>query len=830
MSFERRTNYRSHHNNEDKVRLLRRLKSIMKKCTSGRYTSEQTIDRLGQLMTDSSAEFISNYTSSSTETSMFTESTTKYSSPLQCSNIITTGSEIQRQELARSMVDIIDDPQNYIAKMDDFLSPFIAFRIRSNSPETVTKAIDILSRMPQIPKQILPIFHLEEHKYLGVRVTGKCRDSAHHQDTYHDDDQYYDQKFMLDKNSWESLVGDWPINLNTLKISLAIAGSFAAPDIFMAQELQKYIGFLAEMTDSVPSRIHHEGMDMTQLRREAVTMWRSYLSICWQHATVLLFYYALGNILAEGWSDQWSALFSVRLIYDHHWALTFRQPKYMCGQALALLRRSKAAPALDYRNLFSRFEALFKGFPARCDTKYSDYHCDGSIPRLCTRFFGQGDIADQSAHDRLCDRDSCRRILWNSKSYDSVHGGPRAVDVDAMEVSKPSQLLYRRADETSLAISHVWSHGQGGRPETGFNLCLHRRYVSIAKRYNCSSYWIDACCIPTDELRRTEAIKGINSVFGSSRMTLVCDRDLMSVPSGCKDSPENLLATLVVADWNVRGWTLLEGLRGRQNLYVLCAGNELVYLPSLCNDVYESGAMDMIMFLACLQHLLPKASLSYEESGFLLGRRTASRPGDEHIIWGLISRDAVTKSAASILEGVTKVRTGFLVSRMPRLQHLGLTWAPAVAHCGDDFSGSDGNGSECGIRKPEGLFATWLVRHINNTSENRALETMELIYRFEFAIGHALAGLDSAGRRISTPPGEEYKNLALLHAKAESSSDPYIGRETVIFQRLIVLCGSNDGMLWRWLQVLPFNAANSPNLPWETLGPQHFMPQKVMLI
>ena len=43
------------------------------------------------------------------------------------------------------------------------------------------------------------------------------------------------------------------------------------------------------------------------------------------------------------------------------------------------------------------------------------------------------------------------------------------------------------------------------------------------------SYWIDTACIPKDHQLRREAISQINEIFASSRLTLVCDLDLMAI-------------------------------------------------------------------------------------------------------------------------------------------------------------------------------------------------------------------------------------------------------------------------------------------------------------
>ena len=136
-------------------------------------------------------------------------------------------------------------------------------------------------------------------------------------------------------------------------------------------------------------------------------------------------------------------------------------------------------------------------------------------------------IQDQSAHALPC-RGGCPRLYWDRSSYESVTGG-RAVSIAH---STGSKLRYCAASYSTMAVSHVWSHGQGGRPEdpledgggTGFNSCLHRRYSSIAASRGCDSYWMDTPCIPQDHHLRSEAIREINTVFAQSRLTLVCDR------------------------------------------------------------------------------------------------------------------------------------------------------------------------------------------------------------------------------------------------------------------------------------------------------------------
>ncbi|KAK6713609.1 hypothetical protein SNK04_004573 [Fusarium graminearum] len=84
---------------------------------------------------------------------------------------------------------------------------------------------------------------------------------------------------------------------------------------------------------------------------------------------------------------------------------------------------------------------------------------------------------------------------------------------------------------------------------------------------------------------RMEAIMNINSVFSESRVVLLCDRDLMEIDVSVLEGAEHLsqkaiclresiLCTLLACDWNVRAWTLLEALRGRKNIHILCKSGD----------------------------------------------------------------------------------------------------------------------------------------------------------------------------------------------------------------------------------------------------------------
>ena len=317
------------------------------------------------------------------------------------------------------------------------------------------------------------------------------------------------------------------------------------------------------------------------------------------------------------------------------------------------------------------------------------------------------------------------------------------------------------------------SSGQGGRPETGFNHCLHDRYSSIARLLDCDSYWIDATCIPDDHQLRSEAIANINEIFMNAKVMLICDRDIMDldVSNMTTSVCETLLVTAVISDWNTRAWTFFEAFRARRTNHFLCKENAVVSLKQVIQTVYQRGVLDIgILFLAMPHFLQPfddgilasrkfpdwnwrpeyqAGYLSIETSGDLLSHRPASRPGDDVVIWSLlISEKTVIQDAETFWKTMqgpalhrsaitgemwlsgSSVRTGYLVSSAPRLKTRGLGWAPAsptfrfsTQSITDGLNGFDGGDSEIGFITPDGLVADWLLWRFENTDIGQLLDT-----------------------------------------------------------------------------------------------------------
>jgi hypothetical protein len=163
---------------------------------------------------------------------------------------------------------------------------------------------------------------------------------------------------------------------------------------------------------------------------------------------------------------------------------------------------------------------------------------------------------------------------------------------------------------------------------------------------------------------------------------------------------------------------------------------------------------------------------------------------------------------------------------MPRILQPGLGWAPAVAHLGDDFSGSDGDSSEIGMRTADGLIAEWLVHHIDDQRQFQAGHDM--FYQAQVFLSGVLDGIASNDGR----PGLRYKYLVLLHTKCANTNEPYLGQNKHPLFRPVVLCGSQDRIAWHWIQMITVdtNIANVSHLGWRVLGLRDFTPEKLLLV
>jgi hypothetical protein len=351
---------------------------------------------------------------------------------------------------------------------------------------------------------------------------------------------------------------------------------------------------------------------------------------------------------------------------------------------------------------------------------------------------------------------------------------------------------------------------------------------------------MDTPCIPTDDELRDEAIAQINSNFVNSKVTMLVDRDLMEIDINplTLQAKEAILATIVVCDWNVRAWTLLEGMRGRLKLHILCKDNRVISLVDVLSDVLSKSSLGLVPPCLAIQHYTPtqnehykfsdQESVTTEQATCLLNHRHATKDRDVIMIWNLVcGSKKVVKTAVDFWKSTVgqPLATGFLVSSAPRLKARGLSWAPARPNLlppaagtpsGKQYPAFDGQNSVAGRIVAEGFKAEWLICPIRRS---KALPIWFSLYTYEAESrvdayykvynGGANSKMDLRSllniRTMIAPLLKRYRWVAfLLPALRERLSSgavfppqpfPYQGEAK---GPLIVVVASNDGDEWEW--------------------------------
>lgn len=671
--------------------------------------------------------------------------------------------------------------------------------------------------------------------------------------------------------AWDNLFVTTYVDTNSVVLAHLIATRGFDVDPHFAQDFLHYVNLLSELLDTYNSLCDIAAFGLTGAladqspsvqalkcalfpdkdddHEQGRAVLKAFLWTAWQRAVMLYFYYVVGVQLSHGSSESWNVLFAIRGIQELSdvSADVYRGNRitYLCNWAFELLRISRSSLGLDFRRMLHRFNEHFAGRNGRC-IKGSNETCCGDRPSSCQRFTG-AETKAQSAHGFSCQL-TCHTIQWSEMSYKKCLS-PRAVTA----TTGLTHLTYCHIASHTLAISHVWSHGHGGRPETGINSCLHELYSSLACSLGCQAYWIDSACIPSDDPWRKDAIRDINKIFIDSRATVIIDQDLQSIDllSPTIQNMETLLSVLLVCDWNVRAWTMLEAIRGSESIYLLCKDNRLVNLRDTLVKVHREGAVDIAVLLGSAQHLIPQmdptSPKTIEEAAYLLSQRHASRADDEIVIWNLLTGGPGHKDAVTLWKSQTHVRTGFLVSSADRIQgSAGFGWAPrspyvrpqrrSVALNGGKeqiytirFPSYDGMGSFCARVTEDGLHGKWQIMDIDSA----VLESyFDDCCQTTFDLGHELdaksnipetsTGSDHDVRIFAHPDEacayrvmEELLNncvkVRLLRPLAEDGVTPYGGgtERGEGFGLLAVMCASVDGgKTWEWKNVHQWQESN----------------------
>lgn len=206
---------------------------------------------------------------------------------------------------------------------------------------------------------------------------------------------------------------------------------------------------------------------------------------------------------------------------------------------------------------------------------------------------------------------------------------------------------------------------------------------------------------PDEDDLRSEAIGFINHVFHHSGAVLIIDRDLMTLNA---ENPtvqdcEAALAAVLFSDWNTRAWTMLESLKGRNHVGILCRDDQTLSLHQLYRHVSEHGRLDLAIFCLLMPHTLASSTagvepframqplapwiqndIKLETVGAWLSHRPASRKFDDVKIWSLCldPRAKIIKGPVQFWRQQKDVHTGFLLSSAERLAEPGLSWAPST--------------------------------------------------------------------------------------------------------------------------------------------------------
>lgn len=723
---------------------------------------------------------------------------------------------------------------SHVEKLDDLLSPlmicnFLIHNQKWSRDDIIDRACTLLARLPPYPPE------------LPFETTGKRGQPLVKKDPW-PKEYFVPPSFSStgertttarpDQYAWSSLRVFSKPSTNVVRIAL-----------FLVMQRDIPVGFLSAYLDDMTTLLDTATEFFLQSSKSPVDarVWFVLQAFLWAewHQTILI----------QLWCDAKIQMKTGTTFYRHRFPLAMpgreiieeMRPDYMCKWAFQLLRTDLSSVTQDFRKMFEIYNVHFGDRGSRCNLKpvpasnnsSSSFLrvCDGRAPGNCQRFESD-DVQEQSAHDADCPGSECSRPTWDEESYKSIKGA-RAV---SLEETDEKYIRYCPVTTETMAVSHVWSHGQGGRPESGFNFCLHRRYTKLAKALGCSSYWMDSPCIPTDMDLRYEAMGQINNNFLNSKVTLLVDRDLMNINiEPCSlEAKEAIVATLVVCDWNVRAWTLLEGMRGRWNLHILCKDHHTISLRDVLNDVLAYSNLTLISPCLTLQHYIPTTDrpvegeippVSIEQATCLLNHRHATKDRDVTLIWSLVCGSKLFKTSVDFWKSAVgnSLSTGFLVSSSPRLQgEHGFGWAPsrpnllpptASTPTNEQYPAYDGDDSVWGRITERGFKAEWLACVIGRS---RALPTWLRLKYFEDDLSEGLtynkggtSRLDMRSlfkiRSVMSPVFKKYPLVAIMLpcTRDRGASGPGLVPRPFQYQGaskgpLLVIAGSKDDEEWEW--------------------------------
>lgn len=221
---------------------------------------------------------------------------------------------------------------------------------------------------------------------------------------------------------------------------------------------------------------------------------------------------------------------------------------------------------------------------------------------------------------------TCRRIAINTSKFAAeLQNGSAGV----LCVGRDGKLQFCAPGEF-MTVSHVWEHGWKGTSEEGICSRLLDTLLDTAADFELSWVWLDVAMIGRDPVTRALSVNGMNRVYTTAKVTLVCDRLLLSMEGG---SDREKVFALAVSDWMTRIWTMQEALLSK-NLVIAQRDHhwntsEMIRSLALNDDPLNWQVYDAVRTLFGMVEVVTNDPETTLERTFLLCReRLTTKPVD----------------------------------------------------------------------------------------------------------------------------------------------------------------------------------------------------------
>jgi hypothetical protein len=116
-----------------------------------------------------------------------------------------------------------------------------------------------------------------------------------------------------------------------------------------------------------------------------------------------------------------------------------------------------------------------------------------------------------------------------------------------------------------MAVSHVWEHGWQGDSEKGLCKRVLDMLLHVASLFGLEWVWLDIAMISRDSGVRARSINSMDLVYSMAKVTVVCDRLLLSMNGG--DFRERVMMVFF-SDWMTRVWTMQEAILSQDLIFL----------------------------------------------------------------------------------------------------------------------------------------------------------------------------------------------------------------------------------------------------------------------